>query len=202
MAIEEMIQELKEEFRFATRIDYFKSLAVLVADASLFSFSNLIGSAKFLTLTKLGFRVAGKPPVTVVAVVFSTVFIGGIITGYIFNLVMDILGGTGRPLEGISVIAYSLLPISIGVLSASTVSYVPFIGSILTYILVFLFGSLGYAILYRSTKEFFEVDMIKAFIGISLLIAAMTGALYASFLASVSEVPTARIDVILQSIKP
>lgn len=202
MAIEDMIQEIAEELRFATHIDYFKSLAILVVDAFLFSISTLIGSAKFLTFTKLGFRVAGRPPMIVTAVVFSTVFVGGIIAGYIFNFVMNILGGSGRPLEGISVIAYSLLPISIGTLSASTASYVPFIGSILTFLLIFSFGSLGYAVLYRSTKEFFEVNMLKAFIGVSLLIAASTGALYASFLASVSEVPTVRMDVILQFIKP
>lgn len=192
-----MVEELGEEFRFKERTDYIKTTGVLIADAFFFSLAALIGSAKFFSITNLGFRFINQPPQVLFISIFCSVFIGGFFVGWVHKLVMRVLGGTGTSLQGISVVAYSILPVSMGSLAGSGLAYVPTIGPILSYIFIFLSGALGYAILYRATKEFFEVNMITAFVGVSLLIAAGTGAFYASFLAA-----STNINTIFRFIRP
>jgi hypothetical protein len=157
----------------------------------------VIGSAKFISITEIGFTVVGYSPEFIFGAVFLAILIGGIFVGWIFSVVMNVLGGTGGALEGISAVTYSIFPVSIGTLAASTAAYIPVFGPVSSYVMIFLFGALGYAILYRATKEFFDVGMVTSFVGVSLLLAAGTGAFYASFLASASD-----INTILQFIKP
>lgn len=197
MVISEEIEDLREELEPPTPMDWIKTTIVLVVNAFLFSLSALISSVRFASLTKFGLRVVGQPPDIVFATVFFSILVGGFFVGWIFTLIMDILGGTGTALKGVSAVAYSILPVSIGTLLASTAAYFPPAGPVVAYCLIFLFGAIGYAVLYRTAKEFFDVGMITAFVAVSLLISVGTGAFYASFLASTTD-----LNVILGFLKP
>lgn len=196
-AIDRTIEEMVEEIKNDSKSEYMKVVGVALANAFLFSISAIIGSAKFVSITKLGLRIIGQPPDVIFTSVFTTVFVGSFFVGFILHSIMEVLGGKGSLLKGVSSVVYSVLPVAIGTLVASTTAYIPLFGPVISYASIFLLGGLGYAILYRMTRDLFDVNMITTFVGISLVLAAGTGAFYASFLASTTDIST-----ILRFIRP
>jgi hypothetical protein len=116
--------------------------------------------------------------------VFLIVFIGGLFLGWVLKLTFTILGGDGGYFEGLTVISYSLLPLSVGTVIFSVFTYVPIIGGIVSFAAIAVFSAIAYATLYRASKELFHTDMITAFIGVSVIAAIMIISLYASLFST------------------
>ena len=111
-----------------------------------------------------------------------TIFISGVVVtaiiGYLLKVTMTTLGGRGKFFEGLTAITYTLLPIMVGLLIATILSYIPLFGAALAFLVMAILGVMGIAILYRATKDFFRVDMITALVGISVLMMGIMLAFY------------------------
>ncbi|HLD41935.1 MAG TPA: YIP1 family protein [archaeon] len=130
----------------------------------------------------------GGQPVNLLVGVFLSVFLGGLFLGWLLTEVMRVLGGKGTLNQGVTVLAYSALPLSVGTLLAVLVSHIPyaFIGTgsavftlmqVIALVLFSAFGALGFAGVYRGTKDLYGVDAVTAFVGLGLLVALFGAAL-------------------------
>lgn len=133
-----------------------------------------------------GFMAIGAGIMAVV--VFILVFIAGLFSGLVLRLVFTILGGEGTYFEGLTVVAYSLLPLSIGMIVTSLAIHVPFVGGIIAFVFFAIFSAVAYATMYRAAKELFETDMITAFVGISVIAAVMILSLYVLILSTIASI--------------
>ncbi|MBI2675769.1 MAG: YIP1 family protein [Candidatus Aenigmarchaeota archaeon] len=106
-------------------------------------------------------------------------FFGGLLFSYIFQLTFTALGGKGRFMHGLTAIGYSLMLVSIALFLSSLFSLIPLVygipfGALLSLIAILIFGVLAFSSLYVGAKELFGVDMITAFVGVSV----MTGTIF------------------------
>jgi hypothetical protein len=163
---EKAIAEAKKEKNIV------KSVGILVAAAILLAIAALVGITPIPMLARFGAESAVG--------VFILVIVGGLFLGWIVKTAMITLGGTGKYFEGLTVVAYSALPISIGVLIAAIVSSIQVIGVVISFVALAFFGVLGIAIMYRSIKDFFKTDMITALVGVSVIYLAIAIAVYGS----------------------
>ncbi|MFP4045895.1 MAG: YIP1 family protein [Candidatus Aenigmatarchaeota archaeon] len=117
---------------------------------------------------------------------FFIVFIGGLFFGWIMKIIMNMLGGDGDYFEGLVTVAYPLLLGAIGILVAMVVSYIPTVGIGLTFLTIAAFIAAAYASLFRFASEMFEVKMITAFIGVTILFAVIMVSIYGSLATTAS----------------
>ncbi|MEW6070733.1 MAG: YIP1 family protein [Candidatus Thermoplasmatota archaeon] len=120
---------------------------------------------------------------------FIGVFVGGLLGGLYLQLVMRALGAKSDYFAGLSVVSYTAVPLSIACVIASVLTFVPKgIGGVITLIIATVFIALALGTLYNSIKQFFNTDMITAFVGVSVLVATLVLAFYlsaATLLASI-----------------
>lgn len=162
---EKAIAEAKKEKNLV------KSVGILVASAIFLALAALIGvstpgMAKFGAQSAIG--------------VFILVIVGGLFLGWIVKTAITTLGGVGKYFEGLTVVAYSLLPISIGVLIAAIASVAKVVGVVISFVSLAFFGVLSAAIMYRSVKDLFKTDMVTALVGVSVIYIAIIIAVYGS----------------------
>ena len=142
--------------------------------------SIIVAIALAITIAQFGaaipFAVAEAMAVTAVST-FLLIFLGGIFIGLLLMITVNTLGGKGVWADGITTIGYSLVAPSVGILAASVLSIIPIAGALIGFIVLAITFALGAATFYRSTKELFSVDMITAFVAISVLV----GMLFISF---------------------
>lgn len=156
-----------------------KSLEVLILVATVFAIAALIATplvTKFLPQTLL-FNLA-----TIVgAVAIGTwliVFLGILFTAWLLQLTLVNLGAKGEYIHGLATLVYSTLPISIGMLLAAIFTYIPFVGSLLSFIAIAVFGVIGYALVYRLIIAYFKTDMITSFVAVTILTGVIILAIY------------------------
>jgi len=150
------------------------------AFATLALASIIIAISLAITIAQFGaslpFAVTQAIAVTAVST-FLLTFLGGIFLGLLLMLTVNTLGGKGNWGDGVTTVGYSLVAPSVGILVASLVSIIPLAGILVGFIVLAITFVLGAATFYRSTKELFGVDMLTAFIAISVMI----GMLFVSF---------------------
>ena len=116
------------------------------------------------------------------ALIFIGVLSGGIVfslfKGVLVRIVMTTLGGRGNYFEGLTSVVYLEFPISIAVLLTGLLSVTSINGLVISLILSIVLFLIGIATFYRSIKEFFSVDIITAWIGVSILIMGIVAACY------------------------
>lgn len=137
------------------------------------------GPEVVLSLLKLG-------QLNLAVELFAAVLVGGLFFGWITKLIMNLLGAEGSYFDGLTTIAYPVLAVSVGILLAMLFSYIPLIGTVLSFIAVAVFFTIGYASLYRFAKELFDTDMITAFVGISVLMAIVVVSIYGALATTTS----------------
>lgn len=129
----------------------------------------------------------GAQPVNLLVGVFLSVFLGGLFLGWILAEVMRVLGGKGSLHEGVTVLSFSALPVAIGTLLAVLVSHVPYalmgataaftVLQVIALVLYSAFAAMGFAGVYRGTKDLFHVSDVTAFVGLGLLVLVFGAAL-------------------------
>jgi len=151
--------------------DIGKTINVLIATWILCGFSFFIVAVKegISLLTGMGISVS--------------IFLFGVlltmVAGYFIHLIMNVLGGRGKYAQGLTSITYSFFPLSFGSLITAFLFLIhPVLGVIVGFIIMGAYAALGLSILYKSVKELFSVDIITAWIGISLLILAFVLTIY------------------------
>jgi hypothetical protein len=173
---EKAIAEAKKERNLA------KSVGILVASAILLAIATLVGVSPVRSATNFGAASALG--------VFLLVVVGGLFLGWIVKIAITTLGGTGKYFEGLTVVSYSCLPISIGVLIAFIASVAGTIGKVISFVALAFFGVLSAAIMYRAIKDFFKTDMVTALVGVSVIYIAIIIAAYGTTALGLKELIT------------
>ena len=170
-----------------------KSVAVLLVAAVVFTVATAISwwaVNQAASTTGLGALAVLKnaQPLNILVGVFLLVFLGGLFLGWVLTEIVRVLGGKGGLHEGVSILGYSALPVSVGTLLAVLVSHVPFaylgaaspvftVLQVVALVLFAAFGALGFGGIYRGTKDLYGVDAVTAFVGLALLVALFSAAI-------------------------
>ncbi len=136
----------------------------------------LAGIATFVFTKSLGATISVIASLSIV--LFGVV--GNLFGGFLVQLVFNVLGGRGNYLRGLMSIVYAEFPVLFGLFLISILSQLSFLLFPMSLIVSAIFSIIGLATLYRSVREFFSVDMITAWIGISILIGGLVLAVYLS----------------------
>ena len=182
----EAILESKKKKSIGKTIGYLALSAVLLAIAA------AISSAK----TGLLLGMIGTGPLILAVGVFLLVLVGAFVVGWIVALVATILGGKGDQYEGLTSVANALVVPSIGALVAVLVSFIPYVGVPLLFLVLAISISVGLASLYRSVKELFSTDMITAFVVVSVLSLALILALFATMISLSASMPFSSLALV------
>jgi len=169
----EAILESKKKRSTSKTISYLLLSSVLIAIAA------AIATAK----SSLLLGVASTAPIIIAVGVFLLVLIGALVIGWLVQLVATILGGKGKYYEGLTSVTNALIVPSVGAVAAAVLSYIPFIGIPLVFLVLAISLSMGLATLYRSVKELFSSDMITAFVVVSVLSLALIIALLGTMMS-------------------
>ncbi|MDI6806941.1 MAG: YIP1 family protein [Candidatus Aenigmarchaeota archaeon] len=153
-----------------------KSLQTLLIAATLIAIASLIATPILTRFLPTQFQVAILASIAIGT--WLVVFLGGLFFSWLLKLTMQILGGKGEFVHGLATIAYSTLPISIGVLITALLIHIPFMGAVLSFLAIAVFGVIGYALVFRLIKLLFEVDMITAFVAVNILVGIIALAFY------------------------
>jgi len=101
--------------------------------------------------------------------------------GYIINIVMNVLGGKGKYYDGLTAATYSSLPISIGILVTTILSFINVVlGGLLGFLALAITTALSLSIYFRAIKEFYSTDMVVTFVGFLVTIYVLMIAIYLS----------------------
>jgi predicted Abi (CAAX) family protease len=163
--------------------DMLSSVLVLFSASIIFGVASALGLSKSTLLpSALSSGVA-----TVAVSVFGMVFAGGLLLGWVLEMVATIIGAKGDFFAGLTSVAYSMLYLSIGFVLSSVFGLLsnPLVTMLASFVAVMLFGAIGFATMFRAVKEFFDTDVLTTFIIItivgsvvfmSLYVLALTGA--------------------------
>jgi hypothetical protein len=149
-----------------------KVSSLLIIEWFLIGIANVIIYANLGKLTMIGIGLA--------------VFLLGIplalFLAFLLTIIMRVLGGKGDYYNGLTPIVYGTFAISIGILVSSPFFYVPKVGFIFSIFILIISGALSIATFYRAIKEMFSVDIITTWIGLGLMVAAITFGAYLTFI--------------------
>jgi len=136
------------------------------------SLSNLSESIKFLgALTTAAAWVSALS-------LFVLTLIAGFFLAFLLMLIMKVLGYKTDYFSGLTVIAYSLFPLSFGIFVGAILNYIPVIGTLLNFFVISGFVVVAGATLFKGTKEMFNSDYIAALIAFLVLWLAFTVTTY------------------------
>jgi len=156
--------------------DITNSILVLVSTSIIFSVWAAISVSRASILPSvMGFNIT-----SVAVSTFGLVFVAGLFFGWILKLIANGLGAKGGFFEGLTSVSYSLLYLSVGFLLSGLFSYIPSapVVMILSFASIVVFGALGYVTLFRAIREFFSVDLLTAFVIITVMWSVMFFAFY------------------------
>lgn len=111
--------------------------------------------------------------------VFLMTLIGILLLGLVVHVTASTLGGKGKYFEGLTAVAYSMLPLSIGFFVVSLLAWAPFTIGIQIIVIALTFA-LGISMLHRAIKELYRTDMITASIAVFISVLAIFLAVYVS----------------------
>ena len=99
---------------------------------------------------------------------FSVFVIFAAVLGWVVRIAAVNLGGKGEYYEGFTAVTYALAPFAAGLLVISLVTYVPVIGGLLSFLVVFPMLASALSILYRAVKDLYRTDMVTSLITVSI----------------------------------
>jgi hypothetical protein len=123
--------------------------------------------AVFITSNYLNLAIIGAQTSLLVFLVGIT---GVLIYGFLIKLILTILGGRGKYFEGLTSIVYAIFPLSVGLLLSSVFIAIHPIGIAFSIIILLIYVVMSIATFYKGVKDLFNVDLITAWIGISILV--------------------------------
>ncbi len=105
--------------------------------------------------------------------ILISIFVGGLFVsllgGMLVKIVMVILGGKGKYFEGLTSLAYSILPLSKGFLLAAIFSLLSIYGIMLSFIVLIIFCAISVSVFFRSIKELFGTDTVTTWVGVGIM---------------------------------
>jgi hypothetical protein len=138
----------------------------------------MVGISFSITLYRIGTPIIALSSALAIFL-FGTLF--SLFYGYIINVVMNVLGGKGKYYDGLTAATYSSLPISIGILVTTVLSFINVVlGGLLGFIALAITTALSLSIYFRAIKEFYSTDMVVTFVGFLVTIYVLMIAIYLS----------------------
>ncbi|HDD56988.1 MAG: hypothetical protein DRN09_00580 [Thermoplasmata archaeon] len=171
---QEDIEEVKKEGNLSTPIIYLLIAGILTA-ISLAILSYSVGGT-ISSETKLA-QLLSNPGIAA-AGGFLIVFVGGLLGGLYYMLVMRALKTESDYFAGVATIAHTAMPASLGFLILSVLSLIPMVGITIGVVISLIFFALSAGTLYNATREFFETDMVTALVGVSAFALSMIVVIY------------------------
>ena len=182
---QEAIEEVKKERNLSTPIIYLLIAGILTA-ISLAILSYSVGGT-ISSETKLA-QMLSNPGIATAAG-FLLVFVGGLLGGLYYMLVMGALRTESDYFAGVATIAHTAMPASLGLLILSILSLIPKVGVIIGAIIGLMFFALSAGTLYNATREFFETDMVTALVGVSAFALSMSVIIFAITFSLIPSLP-------------
>ena len=182
---QEAIEDVKKEGNLSTPIIYLIIAGILTAiSLALLSYSmgGTVSSAAKVA------QLLSNPGMGAISG-FLLVFIGGLLGGLYYMLVMRALKTESDYFAGVATLAHTAMPASLGLLILSILSLVPKVGVIIGAIIALIFFALSAGTLYNATKEFFETDMVTAFVGVSAFVLSISLIILLSVISVIPYLP-------------
>jgi len=152
-----------------------KSIGILAIAGILFGISVLISGTSLANLVpQVQTWMTGTYWAALITFLF--VFVGGLFLGWLVKIVMTTLGCKGTYFEGLTSIAYPAFMLSVAGIISALVNYIPYIGSILAFLVTVILACVAFALTYRTIKELFGTDVVTAFIGLLIVWSAVAAA--------------------------
>ena len=114
-----------------------------------------------------------------IVTVFLMTLVGFLLFGLIVHVTSSTLGGKGKYYEGLTTVAYSMLPMSAGFLVIALLSWAPLTIGIQIIVLA-LALAVGISLLHRGVKELYRTDMVTASMAVLISVLAILLAIYVS----------------------
>ncbi len=149
----------------------------------------MLSASLVITLALLILAIRMVPVTNVIVLLASvlTIFIFAVLSITLISLAVCLsattLGGRGGYYEGLFSVSLSSLIMSVGILLAAMLLFVPY-GMAVAIVIMMPITAVGFAVLYRSIKEMFRTDMITAFVTVSVsMLAIIVAVILVSFLS-------------------
>jgi hypothetical protein len=101
---------------------------------------------------------------------FVVMVVACLFLGYVIKIITVTLGGKGNYAEGLTAISYAVFAPAVGALVSSIVSTIPYVGPIISFVVLVLACALGISTFYRAVKELFSVDMVTSLVAVSIFV--------------------------------
>jgi hypothetical protein len=111
-------------------------------------------------------------------ILFIVIIVLSLFAGLLTQLAFTTLTGKGGYFEGFTVVVYPMLAPAAALLIGSILILIPYIGMILSALLMAIAMILGYATFFRAAKELFHTDYVVALIGFIVIWTATFFAAY------------------------
>ena len=148
-----------KEIRLAKKQSYSRILLYLVA-AALFETVGLL----FFAWNFFPDKFSNDLLVMGVFGVLGGLILAHLVVAFFFSLALHVLDGKAGYYEGLSALVLSFVAPAVAVFFAGALSFIPF-GTFLSILLLMYGYVLGGATLFRSAKEFFELDYAGVLVG-------------------------------------
>ncbi len=122
-------------------------------------------------------------------IIFVVGTIATIFYGFLLQLVMTNLGGRGKFYQALTALTFPKFQIAVGLLIISILMQLGIVGIFLSLIAGLIFILMAVSTMYRAVKDFFAVDTITAWLGISILIFGSVITFYILTIGSVASNP-------------
>lgn len=135
----------------------------------------LLAVAGGLIAAKLGFGSSGIFASSVAMFLFALIFV--LLFALMVHIAANTLGGRGKFYEGLTAVAYAMLPAAAGLFVVSLLAFIPFTLGVQIIVLALSFVS-GLSMLYRGVKELYRTDLLTSLVTISVVIVVLIVTIY------------------------
>lgn len=158
------------EIKLAKKQNYARILLYLVA-AALFETVGLL----FFAWNFFPDRFSNDLLVMSIFGVLAGLILAHLVVAFFFSLALHVLDGKAGYYEGLSALVLAFVAPAVAIFFAGALSFVPF--GIFLSILLLMYGCvLGASTLFRSAKEFFEIDYAGVLVGFLITKFVLAGA--------------------------
>ncbi len=142
-----------------------------------------------LSIFILGKGLLMQARVSSAVLVFVLGTIATLFYGFLLQLVMTNLGGRGKFYQALTALTFPKFQIAVGLLTISVLMQLGVVGIFLSAVAGIIFVLMALSTTYRAVKDFFAVDTITAWLGISILIFGSVITFYILIIGSVASNP-------------
>ena len=129
------------------------------------------------------FMVSVKVFSLIVAFAIGTIgFVAGalltVFFAYLLTRVMNIIGARGKFINAITILAYSLFPVSVAIIITSMLAFVHSALGVIGFIVIAIQVALSLSLFFRMMKDLFRTNMINVLVGFFIIVYVIMASVY------------------------